>query len=240
MENKNTALSSALLRIFGYVLAMSLFENFLEGSCGQLGRALTAGAVLLLLTLDMRRRKLRFSQVALSQLPYRELLYLLPLALIATANLWHGAALRYSVGDTLWRVVAMLLIGSTEELLFRGYLLQALKAESVKKAILISSLTFGLGHIVNLANGAELLPTLLQLLYAFAIGLLLSVLMVQAKNILPCCVFHGVFNALSAFSKGAALPIASQLLDCAVIVALSLSYALYLWKKWPQRSWSQS
>ena len=104
----------------------------------------------------------------------------------------------------------------------------------MKTAILVSGLTFGLGHIVNLANGAELLPTLLQLVYALAIGLMLSVFMVRAKNIVPCCIFHGVFNALAAFSNEAGQTTDYQVTVCAVITVISLGYALYLWKKGTQ------
>ena len=94
-------------------------------------------------------------------------------------------------------------IGFIEEILFRGYLLRLLTKRSTRLAILISSLTFALGHFVNLANGAELVPTLLQLIYALAIGLVLSVFVVKTGRLLPCCLFHGVFNALAAFSNEA-------------------------------------
>ena len=234
MENNKTELRLTLLRIFGYVIIMSLFESIWGDRSGELGRVLIAGLILLVLALDMWRRGERFSNAVLSELPYRKLLYLLPMVAIATANLWHGAVLRFSAWDTVCYIAAMLMIGVIEELLFRGYLLRLLERRSVKTAIMVSSLTFGLGHIVNLANGAELLPTLLQLVYALAIGFMLSVFMVRAKNIVPCCIFHGVFNALAAFSSEAGQTIGYQVTVCAVITVISLGYALYLWKKGAQ------
>lgn len=234
MKRNKIELRLTLLKIFGYVIIMSLFESIWGDRSGELGRVLIAGPILLVLALDMRWRGEHFSEEALSELPYRKLLYLLPMVAIATANLWHGAVLRFSAWDTVCYIAAMLMIGVIEELLFRGYLLRLLERRSVKTAILVSSLTFGLGHIVNLANGAELLPTLLQLVYALAIGLMLSVFMVRAKNIVPCCIFHGVFNALAAFSSEAGQTIGYQVTVCAGITVISLGYALYLWKKGSQ------
>lgn len=100
------------------------------------------------------------------------------LALI-TANLWNGFGLRMSAAETVLYVLTMLCIGFIEAILFRGYLLQMLRESSTTLAILISSLTFGLGHIVNLLNGAAVLDTALQLIYAFSIGMMLSVFVVK-------------------------------------------------------------
>lgn len=76
MENNKTELRLILLRIFGYVIIMSLFESIWGDRSGELGRVLIAGLFLLVLALDMRRRGERFSKAALSELPYRKLLYL--------------------------------------------------------------------------------------------------------------------------------------------------------------------
>ena len=97
--------------------------------------------------------------------------------------------------------------------------------------VVISSLTFALGHIVNLANGADLVPTLLQLVYALAIGVMLSVFVVKTGHLLPCCLFHGVFNALAAFSNEAGQTVGYQIAVCVVISLLSVGYAAYLWRR---------
>lgn len=124
MKRNKTELRLTLLKIFGYVIIMSLFESIWGDRSGELGRVLIAGLILLVLALDMRRRGEHFSEAALSELPYRKLLYLLPMIAVATANLWHGAVLRFSVWDTVCYIAAMLIIGVIEELLFRGYLLR--------------------------------------------------------------------------------------------------------------------
>ena len=59
-------------------------------------------------------------------------------------------------------------------------------------AVVISSLIFVIGHIVNLLHGAELLPTLLQLCYATA------AIFHRWSGLWPCIVTHSLLNALSA------------------------------------------
>lgn len=61
--------------------------------------------------------------------------------------------------ETALYVLSMLCVGFIEELIFRGFLFKAMAKDGIKSAIIVSSITFGLGHIINLVNGAELLPT---------------------------------------------------------------------------------
>lgn len=107
---------------------------------------------------------------------YKKYLYFLPLILIASTNLWRGAALNMSVLETVLYVISMLCVGFLEEVIFRGFLFQALCKDNVKQAVVISSITFGIGHIVNLLNGAEIGPTLLQICYAVALGFLFTII----------------------------------------------------------------
>ena len=51
-------------------------------------------------------------------------------------------------------VIKMLCVGLLEELIFRGFLFKAMCRESIRWAVVVSSVTFGLGHILNLVNGS--------------------------------------------------------------------------------------
>ena len=64
----------------------------------------------------------------------------------------------------------MINVGFLEEIIFRGFLFKMMKKDNVKSAIIVSSITFGIGYIVNLLNGADFIPSLLQVFYAIAIG----------------------------------------------------------------------
>ena len=98
-----------------------------------------------------------------------------------------------------------------------------MEKDNVKTAIIVSSLTFGIGHIVNILNGADLIPTLLQLCYAIAIGYMLVIVFYKSKSLIPCIVFHGVFNSLSIFSSGE-----SNVVTTIILIAMCLGYAIYI------------
>ena len=91
----------------------------------------------------------------------KKYLYFFPLILIISANLWNGINLSLSIKEIILYILAMIFIGFLEEIIFRGFLLQMMLKDNEKVAIIVTSLTFGIGHIINLLNGAEGLSTVL-------------------------------------------------------------------------------
>ena len=85
-----------------------------------------------------------------SPVPACRFLYYVPLLLLASGNLWNGIALNYSLPETICRIVCMLCVGFLEEVIFRGLLFAAIAKDNVKSAIVISSVTFGIGHLCSL------------------------------------------------------------------------------------------
>lgn len=163
------------------------------------------------------------------KIDYGKYLYFLPLAVIVSTNLWSGIALRGSVLEMVLYVVSMLCVGFIEEVIFRGFLFKALCKENVKRAILISSLTFGIGHIVNLLNGAEVLSTLLQICYAVAIGFLFTIIFYKSKSLIPCIITHSVINSLSVFAGERTE--AFHIIIAAAVTIISLVYAVWILKR---------
>jgi membrane protease YdiL (CAAX protease family) len=100
----------------------------------------------------------------------------------------------------------------------------------VKSAIIVSSVTFGIGHIVNLINGsgAELIPNLLQVVYAMAVGFTFVMIFYKTKSLMPCIITHGVFNGLSAFSNEAAITPQREIFSGIAIAIVAIVYAVYL------------
>ncbi len=80
---------------------------------------------------------------------------------------------------------------------------EAIAKENVKKAIIISSLTFGLRPLLNLVNGsgAELVENLFQVTGAISIGFLFVILYYRGRSILPCVITHSLINMTSVFAK---------------------------------------
>lgn len=161
----------------------------------------------------------------------RRYLYYLPLVVIASVNLWCGVTQKLPAGITALYAFRMLCVGFLEELIFRGFLYKVLCREGETKAAIISALTFGIGHIVNLLNGAAFVPTLLQIVYAVAIDFLFVVLFRRSGSLVPCILTHGVLNALSVFSLEP--DYRTQCIISLVLIVLAVSYSVYLLRRVP-------
>ena len=134
-----------------------------------------------------------------------KLLYYIPLVIIATVNVWCGVRFRMDLPATIVYFVAMIITGIIEEILFRGLLFKAMSKSSIRSAIIVTSITFGIGHIVNLVNGnsTDYVATICQIFYAVSIGFLLAAVLYVGESIIPCIMLHSTFNALSSFSNEA-------------------------------------
>ena len=133
------------------------------------------------------------------------------------------------IRDRLY-ILSMLCVGFLEEMIFRGFLFNALVRDGVKSAIIISSVSFGIGHIVNLVNGsgAELLPTMLQVVYAIAIGFAFVMIYYKTKSLLPCILTHSILNSLSVFANEEIITPQKQIIFSILIALIAAGYALYI------------
>lgn len=97
--------------------------------------------------------------------------------------------------------ILMLFTVFLEELLFRGYLFVYLSDKFAIRnkwiGMVVSSVLFGLFHIVNLFQGADILYTMIQMLCAFGVGLCLCVLVSKYKSIFPGVIVHYLINITS-------------------------------------------
>lgn len=155
----------------------------------------------------------------------KDYLYFIPLLVIGTVNIWNGFNLNHSVKEITFYILTMINVGFIEEIIFRGFLFKMMEKENVKRAIIVSSLTFGIGHIVNLINGADLIPTLLQICYAVSLGYLFVTIFYKSKSLVPCIITHALVNSLAIFNINNStftyiIPI--------VLIIISISYSVYI------------
>ncbi len=163
-------------------------------------------------------------------------LYYIPLIVIVSCNLWFGVTMNLSVHETIIYIGSMICVGFLEEIIFRGFLFKAMCKDNVKSAIVISSITFGIGHIVNLINGsgADIVSNLCQVCYAVAFGFLFVILFHRGKSLLPCIITHSAVNALSVFANQANLTMEVQIITSLILTLLAIGYTLILLKTLPQ------
>ncbi len=165
-----------------------------------------------------------------TEVPVSKLLYYIPLIIVASCNLWFGVTLNLSIQETVMYVCSMICVGFLEELIFRGFLFKAMSKDSVKTAIIVSSVTFGIGHIVNLINGsgADIVSNLCQVCYAIAFGFMFVIIFYRGKSLLPCIVTHSVINALSAFANQECLTESLTIVSSVILTAIAIGYTLII------------
>ncbi len=165
--------------------------------------------------------------------PAKNVLYYLPLVVIATPNLWFGITFR-GWQITIIHIIYMIGVAFLEEIIFRGFLLRSdLRDCKLGTAIVISAVTFGIGHIVNLLtgiNGADVFLTLMQVVYATAIGFAFVMLTLSTESLVPCIIAHAFINSTSILGPDI-VSNQMQYFVTFMITVVGIVYSILLWKK---------
>ena len=171
-----------------------------------------------------------------SPVPACRFLYYVPLIILASGNLWNGFAINYSPAEMACRIVCMLCVGFLEEVIFRGLLFKAIAKDNIKSAIVISSVTFGVGHIINLVNGSGMDPlnNLCQIVFAIAVGFMLVTIFYRGGSLLPCILVHSAINTLGTFANDMNLTTETHLLHLATLIVITVAYTLILTRTLPK------
>lgn len=220
----------AVAWIIAYCVLMSVGDS-LSATVGiEKSVTLAVGILLSLALITFLRKHNLFAVYGLcpSRASARSMLYYAPVFLMLTTNLWYGVTANYGALETVLYMLSMLCVGFLEEVIFRGLFFNAMRKDNLKTAVIVSSITFGIGHIVNLFNGsgAELLPNLLQVVYATAAGFMFVMIYLKTDSLLGCIVAHGLFNAISVFANEPTME--TRIASCLVLTVITGGYAAYL------------
>ena len=238
---RKSEIAFAILWIVAYVVLSSLADQLSE-SIGIVKSATAALHIVMSLILFfwITRNGLSVKYgLCGSKLPAKRFLFYIPLAVIASASLWNGISLKSGFPGTLFYVISMCCVGFLEEVIFRGLLFRAMEKDNLKTAVIVSAVTFGLGHIVNLFNGSgrDLASSVFQIVFAVMVGFVLVLIFHRGGSLIPCIVFHSVNNALGAFeAEGAMDPKLQMLLNVALIIVVLGGYLFYLIKAFPKKA----
>ena len=185
----------------------------------------TIFSILLIILMIILKRTSYYGLTKITNL--KKYLYFIPLLLIISVNLWNGININNSTGEIVFYILTMINIGFIEEIIFRGFLFKMMAKDNVKIAVIVSSITFGIGHIVNLFNGADLIPTLMQIWYAMSIGYLFVIIFYKSKSLIPCIITHSIVNSLSIFNIDNTI---SLYVAPIFLIIVPLIYAVYIRK----------
>ena len=176
------------------------------------------------------------------QISAAKMLFYIPLLMIAlSGGIIFGFAPQFSPVELALRVLMMIFVGFLEEIIFRGFLFKGMAKTNVKSAIIVSSVTFGIGHIVNLLNGYDLMKNIIQIIFAVAVGFLLVIIFVRTESLVFCILFHALNNSLSGFASAEKLIAAvgsKQATDFIILgisTAITIAYLLYVLKFTPKK-----
>ena len=206
--NKRLAISLAAL--VGWLLITVVTGQIRSGGHGQLSDAVSRGlgwpfllAVLLLFAVVAWQR---WRDIGLNKLASARSLLLtwLPLLYIVVGL---GLAVVFGlppVGVLLWVLFNSLLVGLSEELMFRGVLLQAFRhTVSIWPAVWLTTLAFGAIHMLNVFLTGDLRAASIQSVAAALSGLLFIALRLRTGSLWPCIVIHGLWD-FATFTLAAA------------------------------------
>jgi CAAX protease family protein len=92
-------------------------------------------------------------------------------------------------------VLNTLLVGISEEVMFRGVLFRALLTRyQVWTAIIVSSILFGAVHILNVINTGDLGGALMQSIPAGMSGILFVAIVIRTGSIWPAIIYHALWD----------------------------------------------
>lgn len=227
----------AIIWIIIYVIGTSIAENISRNLCLEKSVTLVFHiALCILLVIWMGKNKL-FMKFGLCRPKVKssKYLYYIPLLLIISCNLWFGVTLNFSAAETTLYIGSMVCVGFLEEVIFRGFLFKAMCRDSVKAAVIVSSVTFGIGHIINLFNGsgADLLSNICQICYAVAAGFMFVIIFYRGGSLWPCIITHSTVNALSVFADESGQTAAMEIISALALTAIALVYTIVLTKTLP-------
>ena len=162
----------------------------------------------------------------------KHFLFYIPLLILISTNLWLGVNLKLNFTDVLLGFLTMLCVGFVEEIIFRGFLFKSLAKDNLKSAIIISSVTFGFGHLINLFSSGfdNLIPNICQVFYAMAVGFLFVIMFHKGGSLIACIITHALVNALSIFQNTSLMTSTIEIAISISIIIVSITYAIILLK----------
>ena len=156
----------------------------------------------------------------------KSVLYYSPLLLISFSPLAAGVDLEKGAAFLFANLFLTLGIGMAEEIIFRGIICNLWLKYGVVKAMLLSSVLFGMSHILNVAGGAGLLATILQICFAIVYGMVFTLIFIEGNSLIPCVLMHALHDFCSFICAEGAMR--SDIILGVIQSVILLAYFLYM------------
>jgi membrane protease YdiL (CAAX protease family) len=123
-----------------------------------------------------------------------------PIIIFSFIPMYNGVS-TYQVSNILMVMGFSFFIGFSEELACRGVILPALMHKGKVPSIILSSMIFGLLHLMNLFKGAGFEDTIIQIIFATCFGLTMAIVRYKTELLLPQILVHALWDFNSKISK---------------------------------------
>lgn len=256
MNYSNPHLPGSLLVLLGFLVLLLLpFEQLLSGLLLEEFHARHGGDILKNLVIILYGflliRNYGYARVAgvYRWAPRYPILLIIPLYFVFI-GLMPYVFLGYDFGavemqDFLLLFLAMLSVGISEEVVFRGFVLPHLvKKSSGQQGLIIPILTaallFGVLHFLNLLQpDASGVVVVSQVIYATMFGVAFGIILLRTESLLPLGILHGVINFFSNWDQlpGALAPIKTEtylLFEAVISVLIVLPFLWYILRELPK------
>lgn len=222
----------AVIILLFYVLAGVLTAVFkTDDTNTMLIRGICVWGSVLLAVLYIWRSKYSFSGVGFRKMEpgvIKKIMYFIPVVVMEAIGLVAGFK-KISVGYVAAVFFFTLAVGFAEEIYFRGIILKVLESMGTKKAVVVSSIIFGVTHLGNIAGGANIFETLLQVIFAFVFGIVFAEMFIISKSMIPVIIWHFLHDFTSFLQLEPDVNII--LLFATLQTVILIIYAILMWRK---------
>lgn len=190
--------------------------------------SLTVPALFMLIT-KMRLGQIGFTGIEKGSI--KTVLYFVPLVVAKAGFLFWGVNKDVHVIFAL--IFLTIAIGLSEEMYFRGIILQKLiTCFSIKQTVILSAAFFAAVHASQAFSGVGIIMTVLTIINALIFGIIASEIVLLTKSIVFVIIWHAMYDFVNWISlvKGT-----TEVIVIIIESVITVIYAIYLWGKLSDR-----
>lgn len=159
----------------------------------------------------------------------KEVLCFIPIIVAKIGFLFYG--INHDIHTIMALAFFTIAIGLSEEIYFRGIILNKLKSSfTVKQTIILSSVLFAAVHASQILTGTGFDMVTLIIINALIFGIIASEIVILTKSIIPVIIWHALYDFINWISS---VEKTTEIILIIIQSIIMVIYAYYLWTKLP-------
>ena len=164
----------------------------------------------------------RFNEIGIRNIQkegLKNVFYFILLILVEMLPFFNGLNEQNNFIKVILLIIFTIIVGINEELYFRGIIMGLFKNKNIK-AIIISSILFGVGHIANAFSNQNYLYIILQVIFAFIIRIVFAEIVIITESIILPMIFHTIHDFIAMITNDNVIGKSLMILIIQIIVLL--------------------